>query len=297
MKALVGGANGYLGRHLVQKLLANNFEVIPCGRQTGSIDDHESYRQVDFANKAEVAALDLDIDFIFFFIGKTGTADGFDSYEAYIESNEIALLNLLDHHRKTGSRARVVFPSSRLIFQGQKDQFLEEEDKKEAKTVYAQNKLACENYLKMYHNRFQIPYTVFRICVPYGNNFDGAYSYGTLGFFLGKATKGEAITLYGDGSQRRTFSHVEDIGEAMLTALKHSDSVNQTFNIGGGDHCSLRDAAAMVAQKFGVEVVNVKWPDEALLLESGDTIFSDYKLSQMCSWHPQHSLSSWLGSL
>ncbi len=72
----------------------------------------------------------------------------------------------------------------------------------------------------MYHNAFGIDYTIFKICVPYVNNFGDAYSYGTLGFFLSKAIRGECITLFGDGSIRRTFTHVDDISQIVARSIE-----------------------------------------------------------------------------
>ena len=59
----------------------------------------------------------------------------------------------------------------------------------------------------MYNNMYGIPYTVFRICLPYGTLVPEASSYGTAEFFMKKATAGENITLYGDGKQRRTITY------------------------------------------------------------------------------------------
>lgn len=59
---------------------------------------------------------------------------------------------------------------------------MKEDDEKETKTIYAVNKIACENLLYAYRQNFDIPYTIFRICVPFGNMFSDDYSFGTIGF-------------------------------------------------------------------------------------------------------------------
>lgn len=295
--ALVLGANGYLGRHMAQSLLDAGYDVACAGRQEKSIDGHKNYHSLDFANKGQIEALDFNVDFIFFFAGLTGTGAGFDEYEAYVQSNVLALLHVLDHHRKSKSRARIIFPSSRLVYQGQEGAIQKEDAPKLAKTIYAQNKLAAEGILRLYQNRFGIPYNIFRICVPYGNRFDDSYSYGTIGFFLGKARKGENIPVFGEGSQRRTFTHVADITAAILAVISNAESINTTFNVGGGNHLSLAKAAKLVADKFKVGVDFAKWPEEALLLESGDTVFNSSKLDNLCAFQYKHSLESWLEGL
>ena len=85
--------------------------------------------------------------------------------------------------RKAKSTAKIVFPSTRLVYKG-KDEPLLENDTKEFKTIYSINKYACEQYLKMYSDVFDIRYCIFRICVPYGSLLDGVSSYGTAEFFI-----------------------------------------------------------------------------------------------------------------
>ena len=295
--ALVMGANGYLGRHIARRLKVAGYELTAAGRESVSRDAHENYLSLDFSDAEQVQMLDMEVDYIFFFAGLTGTSAGFEEYADYVASNDIALLNLLRHHQLSGSTARIIFPSSRLVYRGQKDVFLSEDAAKDPKTIYAQNKLSAENYLRLYQNRYQTPYTVFRICVPYGNSFDDSYSYGTIGFFLNRARNGENISLYGDGSQRRTFTHIDDICAVILDSLDDTGLLNPVFNIGGADHCSLADAAKLVARKYSVDVEFTPWPEEAALLESGDTIFDDSKLEKVSPYKYRYKLKDWLASL
>ena len=184
---IVFGANGYLGRHLALHLKDNHIDFLPIGNSTHSADNYENYLQIDITNKKEVEQLNFDVETIYIFAGLTGTTVGFDQYQEFILANEIGLLNILNHHKNCKSKARIVFPSTRLVYKGQKDVFLSEDAEKEALTIYAQTKLACESYLKIYQYNFGITYTIFRICVPYGNLINESYSYGTLGFFLNNA--------------------------------------------------------------------------------------------------------------
>lgn len=81
-----------------------------------------------------------------------------------MDVNEKGLLHLLNHIRLSPYRPKIIFPSTRLVYQGA-DKALTEEAKKETKTIYAVNKLACEGYLYAYRQSFDIPYTIFRICI------------------------------------------------------------------------------------------------------------------------------------
>ncbi len=295
--AIVLGANGYLGRHLVAALRTSGYTLRPYDIHSTSIDGYPEYQQLDLTDKEQVNRIDYRCEWLFHFAGKTGTHQSFDKYDEYIVGNEISLLNVLDCVRRMESPPRIVFPSTRLVYKGKSGRMLRERDSQACLTVYAANKIACEQYLAMFGLNYSIPYSIFRICVPYGNQFDDAYSFGTTGYFLEKAMTGEAITLFGDGSSRRTFSHVEDICRLILTAVNHPRSENSTFNIGGGDHSSLRDAAQLIAEKYGVELAFTEWPEADLRIESGDTMFDDSSLRKLIDVEYRHTLASWLEKL
>lgn len=218
----------------------------------------------------------LKYDVIAYFSGLTGTDSGFISEQKYLAVNEGSLLKLLSKLVPLGAGSpKVVFPSSRLVYRGS-DGWLSEDSPKETKTVYAVNKLACEGYLSAYANRFGIRYATVRICVPYGSMISADYSYGTLGFFLQQIKSTNTISLYGDGSLRRTFTHVADIVEVVLRIA--DGDVQGVFNI-GGDDLSLSEAAQIVATRYGANVKFVPWPQAALALESGSTVFDARKLA------------------
>lgn len=276
MKCIVIGGKGYIGKHLV-------YYLQKAGHQVTSYDIVESrednYVQIDMTNKASIDTVNLDVDYVFMFAGLTGTHAGFDAYEKYININEITLLNLLDAIRKSDFRPKIIFPSTRLVYKGY-DKELKEYDEKESKTIYAANKLACEGYLQAYHDSFDIPYTVFRICIPYGNMLSTDYSFGTVGFFIKQAKAGNDITLYGGGTIKRTFTHMEDLCYQIVEGAMKKESNGQIYNV-GGETLSLRQAAEIVAGKFGSNVVSVPWPERDLRIESNHTYFDDTKIQAL----------------
>ena len=277
-KIAVIGANGFIGKHLVHYLSNQGCKSIDCYDVVPSAELPQ-YHCVDLADREAVETINLDVDYIFMFAGLTGTYAGFDSYEKYININEIALLNLLDAIRKSEYRPKVIFPSTRLVYKGY-DKPLKEEDEKESKTIYAANKIACEGYLQAYHDSFDIPYIVFRICIPYGNMLSTDYSFGTVGFFIKQTKAGKDITLYGGGTIKRTFTHMEDLCYQIVEGAMKKESNGQIYNV-GGETLSLRQAAEIVASKFGTKVVSVPWPERDLRIESDHTYFDDTKIQAL----------------
>lgn len=291
-KSITLGSNGYLGRHMAHFLNIAGFDNRNYDLQPKSVFGVDNYKTLNVTDKSAFSQLDPQVDFIFMFAGLSGTAEGFNRHEDFVRVNETGLLNLLTWMTETNCRARIIFPSSRLVYQEKKG-LLNEGDPKETRTIYAVNKLAAENTLWMYQNAFGIDYTVFRICVPYGNLFDNHFSYGTMGFFLNKAQNNEDIVLFGDGTIRRTFTHVEDICRIIIKTVQSEETRNGIYNI-GGENLSLHEAAGLVANKYGVQVKFADWPDLALKLETGDTVFDDAKLRKTGFGQYQHTLAGYI---
>lgn len=278
MKIAILGANGFIGKHIAHYLKSYGNIHIDC-YDVVEESNLPNYHNVDLTNKESVALININVDYIFMFAGLTGTYVGFDSFERYISVNEIALLNLLDAIRKSEYRPKVIFPSTRLVYKGY-DKPLKEEDEKECKTIYSANKIACEGYLHAYYDSFDIPYTVFRICIPYGNLLSTDYSFGTVGFFIKQASVGKDITLYGGGNIKRTFTHMEDLCRQVIEGAFKTESNGEIYNV-GGETLSLYDAAKIIAKKYGVNVTAVPWPERDLRIESNHTYFDDSKIQAL----------------
>ena len=270
------GAKGYLGKQLRHYFTEKGMAVEVFDIPECDVTNTEFWIGFDPARYTT----------ILFFAGITGTEAGFSDAVRYTSVNDIGLLKLLVKLLPLGRNSpKVIFPSSRLVFKGS-DEPLTEDAPKEAKTVYAANKIACELYLEAYHNRFDIPYNVIRICVPYGHIISSDYSYGTIGFFMREIAAGKPIQLFGGGKQGRTFTHVEDICTAV-ELLMGSDA-NGVFNI-GGENLSLYEAALKVVGGDATKVQAADWPSQALLIESGGTMFDAAKLEKL-GWKARHVL-------
>lgn len=287
------GANGYLGRHLTFYLHQKGYKVYAYDIQperNSNIPKEILYESFDICRNYE--HVNFDVDYLFVFSGITGTKNGFDNYKTFIEVNEIGLLNILTKVKNMERKPKIIFPSTRLVYKGEKSA-LPEGAEKEAKTIYAANKLACEHYLQMYANCFDVKYTAYRICVPYGNQFDGEFSYGTIGAFLNRAKSGGAITLYGDGEIKRTLTHVMSICQQIADSMTLIESDNRIFNI-AGETFSLKELATRIASIYGTLVTYVPWNDMDLKIESGSTVFDESSIEKIISIDSQYDFTDWL---
>ncbi|MBO4952678.1 MAG: NAD(P)-dependent oxidoreductase [Lachnospiraceae bacterium] len=292
-KVVIIGANGYIARNVIKYISDNhpNWVVKMYGRSKQQVDGYKNYASINLLDKDDIQKIDLDCDIIYYFVGKTGSANGFDEFDEFINANERSLLFLLNEYRRQKSVAKIIFPSTRLVYKGCEGA-REEESENDFKTIYAINKYACEKYLEMYNNAFGINYCTLRICIPYGTLVEGATSYGTADFMMSRAQKGLNICLYGEGNVRRTLTHIEDLCRALIVCGVNSKCLNQTYNVGGEDY-SLQEMALCISKKFGVSVENIEYPPLAKAIESGDTVFCDQKLVEDTNFKYLHTFKEW----
>lgn len=295
MKSAVFGCNGYLGQHLVQYLLhEKNEEVTGFDLSDGCQSKEDiAYLKLDVSDDSAFNKVSEGFDRIYYLTGLTGTEVSLTRFESFVEVNELGLLRLLRRVRSFSRPPKIVFPSTRLVYKGVAGVPLSEDAEKEFKTIYASSKFNGEQYLQMHRNLFGLDYTVFRICVPYANIAASGQSYGTVGFFLARASDGQDISLFGDGELRRTFTHVWDVCRQMVEVASIPASNGGTYNIDGED-LSLKEVASAIAARYNVGLTFQPWPDTALKLESGDTVFDAKRIRALFPNTLTHRLEKWL---
>lgn len=293
LKIIIIGANSYLARNLIYtiKSFGEDIQLILYGKEKNHKDGCGNYVCINVLDRESVKQIDFDCDIIYFFVGKTGSANAFQEFSEFIDINEKSLLNVMSEYVSQGSAAKFVFPSTRLVYKGY-DGLVQENSEKAFKSVYAINKLACEMYIQMYHEMFGLEFIILRICVPYGTLVSDAVSYGTMEFMLNSAKQGKNISIYGDGKIRRTLTYIEDLCNAMILSSMNEACKNDVYNIGGEEY-TLGNLAELIAKKYHVKVDYVPWPDLAMKMESGGTVFDSRKLDKIISYK-SHSFKNWI---
>lgn len=289
------GSNGYIGRNMMLRLMDEPVLLYTYDIQPSSINPDARYKQLDVTNRSCYESLPHNIDYIYYFAGITNVSESFIHYHRYIEVNVIGLLNLLDWMNQHDCRARIIYPSTRLVYKGMSHP-LNELSLLAPRSIYALNKLTCENALNLFHNVNGINFTIIRIGVPYGNDVDNKYSFGTIGNFLDRAVNGRDIVLYGSGEGIRTFTHIHDVCGILISCAKTTKCQNQVYNI-IGESLSLRQIALKIAGKFRVNVEYKNWPLMSLKLESGDTEFDFTKLRNDINYILKHNFDQWIDTL
>jgi UDP-glucose 4-epimerase len=169
----------------------------------------------------------------------------------YSESiNVRGTANVLEAIR-LGNRQRIIYGSTTWVYSEVAQPTVDEDTPLSAPShFYTATKIASEYYVQSYGKLYDIPYTIVRYGIPYGPRArDGA----VVPIFVGKALRGEPLTIAGDGAQFRKFVYVEDLAEGNMLALK-SIGKNKIYNLDGAEKVSIRQIAETVQKVAGGNV-------------------------------------------
>jgi len=257
-KILVTGGAGNVGGALARKLVENrNYEVIIADDlSTGSksklpSNTYKNWKFVhcDVNNYKEISELMLvnQFDFVFHYAAVVGVKR--------TQENPIAVLNDIDGIRnvlqlsKNSSVKRVFFSSSSEVY-GEPVELPQHEQTTplNSRVPYAVVKNVGESFFRSYEKVYGLPYTIFRFFNTYGPNQSMDF---VISKFLDAALRGDDITIYGDGSQTRTFCYVDDNVNACMKIFEENHALNDVINIGGAKEYKIIDVAKTIINISG----------------------------------------------
>ena len=260
MRCLVLGGCGFLGSHLVDGLLDNDYEVVVFDKfnvdtkNIGHNLNKISLIKGDFINKSDLQKAIKDIDYIFHFIGTTLPESSTQNPIYDIETNVISTINLLEIAKSANVR-RIIFASSGGTIYGIPQKIPIPEDHPTTPIcAYGISKLMIEKYLHLYFSLHGLDYVSLRFSNPYGERQDPDKSQGVIGVFLGDIIKGYPITIWGDGEVVRDYIYVKDIVNACLKAAELNQTKYHIFNIGSGNGISLNELIEIIRKGAGKEI-------------------------------------------
>jgi UDP-glucose 4-epimerase len=152
--------------------------------------------------------------------------------------------------------------------------------------IYSANKSASEKYVLIYGSAYRMRTTVVRLANVYGPRSNiRTPDFGFANYFIGLGLKGKSIPVFGDGAQLRNITYVEDVVEALVRAAESNDSDGEVFFAVGEDQLSVAQIAAEIVAVIGGKVNFIDWPMDRKVIELGDAVISNDKISRMLNWN------------
>jgi len=243
---LVTGGAGFIGSQIA-KSLANVADVRVLDNLSsgdpGRVPAEATLIEGDIRETATVETAMAGVDTVFHQAGMVSVPESVERPQACHATNGTATLQLLTEARRED--ARFVFASSAAIY-GQPDSVPVPEDApKRPNSPYGIEKLAGDQYVRMYADRYGLPAVALRYFNVYGPQQGHNQYAGVIRTFFEQARSGGPITVEGDGQQTRDFVHVDDVVRANLLAAT-SDARGTAFNVGTGRSTTIEELARTV---------------------------------------------------
>ena len=252
-KILVTGGAGNVGGALVEKLIQNkdNFVIVVDDLSTGFLSklpkkSHKNWKfiKADVNNFSEISSIVFShsFDYVFHFAAVVGVIRTQENPVSVL--NDIKGIQYILDLSKNSTVKHVYFSSSSEVY-GEPVELPQHEHRTplNSRVPYAVVKNVGECFFRSYQQEFGLPYTIFRFFNTYGPNQSTDF---VVSKFLALALKNKDITIYGDGSQTRTFTYVDDTVDTCIAILNNDLLINEVINIGSDKLMTVLELAQLV---------------------------------------------------
>ena len=256
---LVTGGAGFIGSHVVDALIARGHRVTALDDLSGGYRDNvptgAEFVEGSVTDVAMVDDLFAKHSFEYVFHLAAYAAEGLSHFIKRFNytNNVIGSVNLINASVNTGVKG-FVFTSSIAVYGATPQLPMTEETPPHPEDSYGIAKLAVEQELAASRAMFGLDYIVFRPHNVYGTRQNIADRYrNVVGIFMNQILQGKPMTVFGDGTQTRAFSHINDVAPIIAESIEQPRAWNEVFNVGADEPYALNDLARAVADAMGVE--------------------------------------------
>jgi UDP-glucuronate 4-epimerase len=273
MRTLVTGGAGFIGSHLVERLLA-------AGHDVAILDDFNDFYdpQIKRANISavakDIAVHDVDLrdgkkvvevfrrekfDVVVHLAARAGVRPSIQQPQLYYDTNVGGTLHLLEGARMSGVQ-RFIFASSSSVYgAAKKVPFSEEEHLTQTLSPYAATKIGSEFLCSTYSHLYKMRIIALRYFTVYGARQRPDLA---IHQFTRKIHDGEAIDQFGDGTTRRDYTYIDDIIQGTMAAFKYDGPMFDVFNLGENETIQLKDLIAAIEKALGKKAKINRLPEQ-----------------------------------
>lgn len=278
-KVVVTGGEGFIGTHVAHELVSKGYEVEVVDIKSGK----------DIRRDEDLQAAFVGATFVFHLAALPRVPYSLEHPVETHETNVTGTLKVLQAAKEAGVK-RVVFSASSSAYGNQDAMPLTESMEARPMSPYALQKYVGEQYCALYSEVYGLETVSLRYFNVYGPgaSAEGAYAL-VIAKFLEQRVQGKPMTITGDGTQTRDFTHVRDVVAAnILAAISKNVGKGEVINIGAGKNASVKEVADLI----GGEVAYIP-----ARLEPKDTLADNTKAQKLLGWEPQVSLEEGIKEL
>lgn len=254
--SLVTGGAGFMGSHVAETLLGRGHQVVVLDDLSGGFPENvpsgAAFIQGSILDHQLIDDLFRRHSFTYVYHLAAYAAEGLSHFikRFNYNNNLIGSLNLLNAAVNYGAKC-FVFSSSIAVY-GAGQVPMREDTVPIPEDSYGIAKLSVEQELRVTHDFFGLDYVIFRPHNVYGErqNIGDRYR-NVVGIFMNQLLQGKPMTIFGDGSQQRAFTHINDVAPIIASCVENPAARNQIFNIGADIPHSVNDLARIVAHAMG----------------------------------------------
>jgi UDP-glucose 4-epimerase len=254
--SLVTGGAGFIGSHVADELLAMGHKVVVLDDLSGGFEDNVPSEAIfvkgSILDHELIDRLFERHNFTYVYHLAAYAAEGLSHFikRFNYENNLIGSVNLINASVNHGVKC-FVFTSSIAVY-GAGQSPMSEDMIPVPEDSYGIAKLAVERELKVSHEMFGLEYVIFRPHNVYGERQNIADRYrNVVGIFMNQLMKGEPMSVFGDGSQQRAFTHINDVAPVIAASVDFSGARNELFNVGADQPYTVNELAQVVADAMG----------------------------------------------
>lgn len=306
MKIIIAGGAGFIGSHLVDKVLKRGHSTVVidnlCTGQENNIahnlhNPNFQFHNVDITNYQDLEQSCTSADIIFNLVAHKIPKYGNASKVLFV--NSFGAANILRLARKMD--AKVIMISSSDVYGKNNNQPLKEDEdlllgpSDIKRWSYSVSKIFDEQLSFAYAEDYGLKIVILRYFSVYGPRMHPSWRAGPQSTFINAAIKGEELIVHGDGNQKRTFCYIDDIVDGTIRAAKTDKAVGQIINLGSNREISILDFAKLINLLVGNSLnQNIKFIPHEKLFGRFEEIYQRLpdlsKAKKILNWEPKLEL-------
>ena len=241
-KALVTGGAGFIGSHLVDRLLSEGYKVaVIDDLSAGKLRNLNPAATFYHSDITQTSVQDIfnreQPDLVFHLAARVSVTYSTENPVDNAEVNVIGTLRLLDAARQKGIDKFIFSSTGGAIYGNPESNPCSEETPVAPTSPYGLSKYMAEQYIELFHRLYRLNYTTLRYGNVYGPRQDPHGEAGVIAIFIQTMLEGRQPLIFGDGDQERDFIYVSDVVEANMRAIDRGN--HRTVNIGSGEGSSV----------------------------------------------------------